>query len=85
MPLQLAGIQWEGKCYEELLGKTTLISLMSAAFVTRPSLRLVWFPVSNYYGAEQNSTTVPASAVGPDNLDGRIAFDDTVGSYDIDT
>ena len=34
-------------------------------------------------GAERDSTTVPASAIGPENLDGRIAFDDTVANFDI--
>ena len=30
------------------------------------------------------STAVPASAVGPENLAGRVAFDDTVANFDVD-
>ncbi|CAF9932560.1 hypothetical protein IMSHALPRED_008917 [Imshaugia aleurites] len=33
---------------------------------------------------DENVATVPASAVGPNNLGGRIAFDDTVANFDID-
>lgn len=44
------------------------------------------FPFSKVVTAEveQYSTTVPATAVGADNLGGRITFDDTVANFDMD-
>ena len=59
---------------------------MSKVFIIRPSHKLVWLPFRTHLaaGAELGLTTVPASAVGPDNLGGRITFDDTVANFDID-
>ncbi len=44
------------------------------------------FPFSQVVTAEieQYPTTVPATAVGADNLGGRVAFDDTVANFDMD-
>lgn len=84
--LQLVGIRWEGKVAGWLLFVTISVLLMSEAFTIRRSLKSVCLFYRRIVkaGAENSVTTVPASAVGPNNLDGRISFDDTVANFDID-
>lgn len=75
-----------GVCEPETDLKTTLSSFSKAGFNQADTIALT--ACGHTMGGVRHSTfpqIVPASAVEPENLDGRIAFDDTVGNYDSNT
>ena len=84
--LQLAGIQWEGETdkkaprrYRSCL--TNGLSVHHADFPQIGTVPLCCAVVTA--GTKRRPSIVPASAVEPDNLDGRIGFDDTVDKDDV--
>ncbi|KAM0799909.1 heme peroxidase [Usnea florida] len=91
-PIQLRGGRIDateagasGVCQPETDLQTTLASFSGAGF--NPADTIALTACGHTMGGVHHSTfpqIVPASAVGPDNSGGRIAFDDTVAKNDID-